>query len=130
MSGYKSPSSKFQQAVSSDDVNGQVTPEGARAEQEGRHHPSKSTSKALVYHRDVPVSCVSQHGQSQTLGCCEMAPTCICPAVSDMECFAFCAFVLYPMVQGVRTVGYGHPSSIILGNNALAPAHREHTLTT
>ena len=67
MSGYKSPSSKFQRAVASDEVNGQVTPDGARAEQEDRHHPSKSTSNALVYHRDVLVSCVSQHGQFQSL---------------------------------------------------------------
>jgi hypothetical protein len=71
MSGYKSPSSKFQWAI--DGVNGLLRPGDARAEREDR----RNQLQRLWFIRDILVSCVSYHGQSQALGCCEMVPTCM-----------------------------------------------------
>lgn len=117
MSGYKSPSSKFQRAV--DDVNGLLNLEDARTEHKDCRNPSQSTSKALVYHRNILVSCVCQHGKSQALGCCKMVPTCICPAVSDKDGFAFRVFMIQ-YAQCYRSIEDRCPSSLIPEVSTLA----------
>ena len=107
MSEYKSPSSKFQRAVD----YGLLELKDAHAKHEDRCHPSQSTSKTLVYHRDILVSCVSQHGQSQSLRCCEMAPTCICPATSDIDgfCVESSSYSIPGIISSERTISDRRP---------------------